>query len=653
MTTMNEGMLSRGAVQRLNTSGTGAENGPSTLQVLNVKKMTSTGESSVATDRYRVILSDGVYAMQGMLATQLNPLIADNVVIKHSVVRIDKLLCNEVGGKRILIILDMTCLNPGDDQCPRLGNPSMDLTSSLQQPQPQHQPPQAQHPHHQQYNQNQTTNLSHKQPMYNQQQNNYNQQEQQHPQNFYNQNQHHQQPPQQRQQMHQQQSNPSDVAIFPIKSLSPYQNKWTIRVRLISKGDMREYNNAKGPGKLFSMTFGDDSGEIRATAFNDTADHFYGILVVNRVYYLSKAQIKIANRNYSGGVNNDYEMTLDLGTMLTECTDSSAMPQILFKRVLLDGLMEYEKDHTIDIVCIVTEVNPVSEITTKAGKQLKKREITVADESNHTCRLTLWGNQAESFPELDSNAAANPIYIFKGVRVNDFGGRSLSMPSGGSILPDPDVREAHEVRGWWMRQGVNGGMVGYSGASGAGGGGGGQVTGVRGFKSLSRIAEENMGHQEKPDWLSFRATIAYIKEDRDMWYPACRSEGCSKKVTDTGNGWRCEKCDKSHPSPSYRYIFNCKIADHSGESWVSFFNEQGETLFGMSANDMAMIKDTDAERFKGVLNSLLWKQFDFRARVKADNYGDEQRVRTNVHSVDVINYGTAAIDLADAIAAYN
>ena len=55
----------------------------------------------------------------------------------------------------------------------------------------------------------------------------------------------------------------------PIDSITPYQNKWTIKARVTSKSDIRTWNNAKGSGKLFSMDLMDESGEIRAIAFND------------------------------------------------------------------------------------------------------------------------------------------------------------------------------------------------------------------------------------------------------------------------------------------------------------------------------------------------------------------------------------------------
>ena len=46
----------------------------------------------------------------------------------------------------------------------------------------------------------------------------------------------------------------------------PRQNKWTIKARVTSKGDIRTWNKSTGSGKLFSFDLMDDSGEIRVCA---------------------------------------------------------------------------------------------------------------------------------------------------------------------------------------------------------------------------------------------------------------------------------------------------------------------------------------------------------------------------------------------------
>jgi replication factor A1 len=61
-----------------------------------------------------------------------------------------------------------------------------------------------------------------------------------------------------------------------------------------------------------------------------------------------------------------------------------------------------------------------------------------------------------------------------------------------------------------------------------------------------------MGLQEKPDYISVKGTITFIRHDTDPWYTACPVPGCNKKVTPSMGevGWHCEKCNKVHESVS-------------------------------------------------------------------------------------------------------
>lgn len=99
--------LTAGLCERLHNSSTEeehealAQTSPK-LQVLSIKKVgASTGTSA---DRYRVIVSDGQYFLQAMLATQLNQLVENETVTKNSIVVIDKFTCNFVQDKRSVVV---------------------------------------------------------------------------------------------------------------------------------------------------------------------------------------------------------------------------------------------------------------------------------------------------------------------------------------------------------------------------------------------------------------------------------------------------------------------------------------------------------------------------------------------------------------------
>ena len=112
-------------------------------------------------------------------------------------------------------------------------------------------------------------------------------------------------------------------AAFPIEGLSPYQNKWTIKARVTQKSEVRQWSNNRGDGKLFSCTFMDETGEIRATGFNAAVDELYDKLQEGKVYYVSKARVNIANKKFNA--SSEYEISLERNSEIREVSSTPSL----------------------------------------------------------------------------------------------------------------------------------------------------------------------------------------------------------------------------------------------------------------------------------------------------------------------------------------
>ena len=86
-----------------------------TIQIINFKKV-----SNATNTRYRAILSDGQHFMQGMLATQMNSLVADGTLKEMVVIVARDVATFLVSEKKIAILLGLDVVeNPGS----KIGNP--------------------------------------------------------------------------------------------------------------------------------------------------------------------------------------------------------------------------------------------------------------------------------------------------------------------------------------------------------------------------------------------------------------------------------------------------------------------------------------------------------------------------------------------------
>jgi replication factor A1 len=248
-------------------------------------------------------------------------------------------------------------------------------------------------------------------------------------------------------------------------------------------------------------------------------------------------------------------------TAAAQCTDASDVPEVKYEFVPLDQLESVEANQVCDVVAVVESVGDLGEIISKASqKPVAKRELTLVDQSGRSVRMTLWGKTAETWGTpaglnggVGVGDGQNPVVVCKGVKVGDFGGRSLSMFSSSTMLVDPDLPEAHGMRGWYDEDGKKGGFKPFTNAGGGGGGGGDAGANANERRTIGAVKDEGLGtNPEKQDYFNIRATVVYIKQE-NLFYTACPSDNCNKKVTLEGdNSWRCEKCDRTYPEPQRR-----------------------------------------------------------------------------------------------------
>jgi replication factor A1 len=296
------------------------------------------------------------------------------------------------------------------------------------------------------------------------------------------------------------------------------------------------------------------------------------------------------------------------------------VPQVRFNFTTIGDLQSVEKGTTIDVLGVLKDVEETSQIMSKAtSASYDKRELTLVDSSGFSVRLTIWGNAATSF-----NVNPESVLAFKGVKVSDFGGRSLSLLSSGSMTVDPDIEEAHRLKGWYDAHGradsysthaMSGQLGMASGRSDP-------------FKTILEVNEEHLGSSsEKPDFFSLKGTVVYIKQP-NLCYPACPAESCrGKKVIDlSGAGeWHCERCEKTHPKPLWRYILSVNVSDHTGQIWLNCFDEVGRLILGMSADQYAELRENDEKAAGAIVHNVCGSLWNFRCKAKMDTFQDMTR----------------------------
>ncbi|KAK1692650.1 hypothetical protein QYE76_009347 [Lolium multiflorum] len=679
--------LTSGAVKEIAELPKGLGTIQPVLQVADVRPITA--KSAAGSDRFRMLVSDGVHSLQSMLSTDLNRFVADGTLRLGSIVHLLEVMCSDIQGRRIIIVCKLDILQ---SECDMIGKPKIYETKSSREGQepnlratavaPRMEPVANNLSYGGPYNgvhgtldssigrtvrsgpNNVISRSSHDtMSAQNTMHTNVVQPNPQQP--FLNSHQSqrfavpstagglgppdntyvrpaqpsYQQPPPAYRNSGPVTKNEAGPRVTPISALNPYQGTWKIKARVTAKTHVNHYINAQGPGKLFTFDLLDaHGGEIRAKCFKDVVDQFYDLIEVGKVYLISgggPGGLKPAQKQYNP-LNNDFEISMDARTSVEVCSsDDNSIPSQRFNFRQISEIANMDIGAMLDLLGVVTSVSPSSTVTKKNGVKTSKRVLQLKDVSGCSVEITFWGNFCDAEGQqlqLLCDSGSSPILALKSGRIGDFNGRSVGTISSSCLNINPDFPEAERLRQWYITEGKNAAFTSLSVG----------WTDVR--NTVAQIKEEDMGKSEKPDWITVMGTVWNIKTD-NFCYPACTAvvngTRCTKKVTkDVDEIWQCESCEQSSQNCEYRYMLPCQIQDHTGTTtYATAFQDAGEEIIGLPAQDLFKIKheDHDDEKFAEIIQRARYQHYLFKLKVKEETYNDEARVKCNIVKVQKLD----------------
>jgi replication factor A1 len=428
----------------------------------------------------------------------------------------------------------------------------------------------------------------------------------------------------------------------PISTLNPYLHGWSIKAKVLSKGPKRSFSN-RNTGQaqsVFSVEIVDQEGtSIEATFWRDGADRFYEKLEEGKAYSFSRGSVKPANKNYNR-TRNDYCLHFDGSSTvddIEEHIDANAM-KARMNFVAIDQLPVFvDKKAPVDVIGVVTAVGAPGSVKRKSDStEVQRRDVTIADPTLKTVVLTLWGERADSEGEILNNMLVegkSPILAASACRVSSYNGVTLSTGMRSSVLIDPEMDEAQDLKSWYEVTGATSALnaVGEGVASAA-------KPAARRYFDLSEIeAKAPVTPDDKPVYATVNAMLAFVNPDQSLYYLACPEN--NRKVVEQGPGeYYCEYDGKTYPQAVRRYVAAARVIDDSGILPAQIFNDQAEIIFGKKADRMHEIRESDAAAYKAALVQSQWNEWTMRVKCQAQEYNGEIRKRYAIIDAQPVNY---------------
>lgn len=436
--------------------------------------------------------------------------------------------------------------------------------------------------------------------------------------------------------------------VQPLQALNPYNNQWTVKVRVVSKEPMRHIVTRKEQMEVpvFSMEAVDEDGTaIRITAWRDVAEKYYPLMEVDKVYYISRGALKAADRRYSN-TGNLYEMTLNATATVEECVDADASKmQKAYHFIPIDKLSAYNGLRTVvDVLGVVTSVGPIGSIKRKSTmEELIRRDVTLLDKTGKTINLTLWGEIATHEGAM-LEKLEHPLLAVSGVRVSDYNGVSISTISKTTVQIDPAGEpHAEKLKHWFLEEGKVLLAEGRTTEAGEGlSSRRASLSGASGnaeYDSLSDLRlDETPEAKEKPHYHTIKLTVAAIKPDQPMWYLACPEPGVNNKVVEDNGRYWCEATQKHYDNFNRRYVVSMKALDSTGDGWLSVFDQQATEILGITADELAQLRDKADGSYERKIKQACWKEYVVRLSVRTDEYQDVLRKRCMVTRCSPVDF---------------
>eukprot|EP00826_Nyctotherus_ovalis_P002499 TRINITY_DN1049_c0_g2_i3.p1 TRINITY_DN1049_c0_g2~~TRINITY_DN1049_c0_g2_i3.p1 ORF type:complete len:523 (-),score=174.97 TRINITY_DN1049_c0_g2_i3:234-1802(-) len=369
--------------------------------------------------------------------------------------------------------------------------------------------------------------------------------------------------------------------VRPIKALGVLTGDWAIKARVSLKGKVKPFTRPHGEeSKLLPLELIDkEDTQITATIFGTGVDKYRDLVQEGKCYIISKGTVKFVNKKYTS-INNEYTIVLDAGSVIVPVEDDSSIKRKNWYYTPIEKINSMENKQLVNVLGIVANVGSVVSIFKEEG-EIRKRTITLYDESKELISITLWRKYAdEVFKEGE-------IVGIRNLRVSEYNyAKQLNSATDTVVKYSPEDNRVHALQ--LMKEQ----KISPSPAKSS----------PNHKENINLIAEvvsekEQMHLDSKGRFYTVNGIVMTSTHSKGFFYVGCKK--CKKKI----QGNTCINCEEDKGSRAI-YAFTIQITDGTASMWVNVFGDEGDKLLGKTADEAKDMKENDEKSYKKVFNSI-------------------------------------------------
>ena len=449
------------------------------------------------------------------------------------------------------------------------------------------------------------------------------------------------------------------ISYTPLKQLTSLTQDYKLLIKIVNKGEIKEYRNGKG--RLFSCVIMDEFGsKMQIVAFDKMVDKYMDEIQENNIYEITGGYLRNSDKRYDLS-GSDYKLILNETSSITKKNNE----EMNFKEKFIDKekkflnvkeVKEANLNSIVNVICVVGDKGEANYKETKSGSQLI-RKTTILDQSNEKMELTLWRN----FTQL--NIKNGDILICKKVRVNDFGGKNITTTNDSKIFinPNPNTfpelsKEIEALKNFSEKNELSKGIIETNNNTPPKEENkniNNQKIVINNINIMKKeyndkivyidyiLSEMNKYSQKDIDhrfpFYKIRAIVTHLGHTEKNFYPGCPNRECNRKVSFSNGDWICQYCRQSFKVPRYYYSLNIRVKDCSSEYWIDIFGKPAEFIMNVTADDYRNILiNRDEQKLSQISENIEYKEFYFLLKVRLNKFNENTKKKFTANKIERI-----------------